>query len=129
MAGASGNFITAIRGIIAGLRGETGRPDGFLNEMDAEAGKVFVRALQEAVSAVGKPFRPSADGPEVLAADLEQVRQFFDPLWPAGGTPQQIAGTCRQRFNAGLKNAIDKRVAGTLEVDGVPIAWLIQTKV
>jgi GT2 family glycosyltransferase len=127
-AGAYGNFVTALRGIIAGLRGEEGRPDVFLSEMEAEAARVFVRAVQEALSTVATSASASVDAPEFLAVDLDEARRFFDALWPAGGTEEQKASTRSQRFNAGLKTALAKNLVATLDIEGRRLVRLTQAK-
>jgi hypothetical protein len=127
-AGAYGNFVTALRGIIAGLRGEEGRPDVFLSEMEAEAARVFVRAVQEALSTVATSASASVDAPEFLAVDLDEARRFFDALWPAGGTEEQKASTRSQRFNAGLKTALAKNLVATLDIEGRRLVRPTQAK-
>ena len=88
----------------------------------------YLSAAQEAILSAGNQCRPYADGPEVVAVDRERIREIFYPRWPADGDTEKKRMKARcTRFNAGETELCERKMAATLEVNGVQLVWLMQS--
>jgi hypothetical protein len=86
--------------------------------------QVLRRVLMTTLVDCGQNVRPSLDGPEVRACDMELVRREFYRQYPADGTDKQKADARRKAFSRSVKETTARDLVATREVDGVQLIWL-----
>jgi hypothetical protein len=69
------------------------------------------------------------DGPEILAVDIERVRQAFSERYVTVSTePNQRRDACRKAFTRAAQLAQHIGVIGVREIDGAQWIWRIIEK-
>jgi hypothetical protein len=89
--------------------------------------RILKSALTLMLVGGGKPLRPFGnDGVEVRAAALDVVRAEFMATYPshAEGAKAQAAAK-RQAFGRALNEALEGRLIGSREIDGIDHLWLV----
>jgi hypothetical protein len=89
--------------------------------------KVLKRVLVSVLDG-GKDIQPFPDGPLVRACDIEAVRTEFYKQYPAEGTEEQKAEARSKAFRRSIKNARERELIVTREMDGTQFVWLAKVE-
>ncbi|KQO93465.1 hypothetical protein ASF32_03670 [Methylobacterium sp. Leaf91] len=89
--------------------------------------KVLRSAILNALAVAGSRVRPfGGEGPEVLAARQEDVRQEFYAAYPTeGDTEAQRADARKKAFKRALLQGVENGLIATRDVMAVPHVWLV----
>jgi hypothetical protein len=76
----------------------------------------------------GKEMKPWADGPTVRVVDIEIVRQEFYRSYPAAeATDKRDKDAAKRKaFSRAIKDARDRDIICTRDIEGVTYVWLVQ---
>ena len=89
--------------------------------------KVLRDTIHNTLAGSGKRVRPFGnEGPEVMAASQEAVRQEFYDAYPADGeTEAQRAEAKKKAFKRALLQGVESGLIVTRDVNAVPHVWLV----
>src|SRR5262249_11936417 len=91
--------------------------------------RLLRQVLMTALADMGVDTAPFADGPVVRAVDVKPIREEFYRQYPADGDAQQKTNARRQAFYRALRDAQDKKLVATREVDDVQLIWLTRPEI
>jgi hypothetical protein len=76
----------------------------------------------------GKEMKPWADGPTMRVVDIEIVRQEFYRSYPAAEATDKKGKDAAKRkaFGRAIKDARDRNIICTRDIEGVTYVWLVQ---
>jgi hypothetical protein len=91
--------------------------------------RLLREVLDNALNEHGKRMRPWVDGPEILAVDIERVRQAFSERYVTASTElNQRRDACRKAFTRAAQLAQHNGLVGVREINGVQWIWRIIEK-
>lgn len=95
------------------------------------AAKAYMGAFHVVFGDKGQKVRPfGSEGPEVVAVDREVIRQEFNPSWPADSDTEEKKNDARRKaFERGERDALDRVLIATREVNGRQLIWLVAKEV
>jgi hypothetical protein len=97
----------------------------------AKSLRLLRQVLMTMLADVGKDIRPWADGPMVRAVDLEVARAEFYKSYPAAeaADAKSKAEARRKAFGRAIREAEQRGLIKSREIDGVTLVWLVSPAV
>jgi hypothetical protein len=86
--------------------------------------RLLRRILMTMLADAGTEMVPFADGPTVRAIDIERIRPEYYKQYAADGDEKQKADARKKAFRRAVKDAQDKGLIATREINRTQLVWL-----